>query len=35
MVNNYWPTIVKMIGDSKFLMSLKEYDKDNIPPKAH
>jgi dynein heavy chain, axonemal len=34
MVMNYWPTIIKMIGDSKFLASLKVYDKDNIPPEV-
>lgn len=27
MVQNYWPTIVKMISDTKFLDSLKKFDK--------
>ena len=27
---DYWPVAKKMIGDMKFLESLKEYDKDNI-----
>ncbi|XP_038073730.1 dynein heavy chain 3, axonemal-like isoform X4 [Patiria miniata] len=27
----YWPAAKKMIGDMKFLESLKDYDKDNIP----
>lgn len=34
MIQNYWPTIVKMISDTKFLDSLRKYDKDNIPPKV-
>ncbi|CAH1783204.1 unnamed protein product, partial [Owenia fusiformis] len=28
---DYWPNAKKMLGDLKFLESLKEYDKDNIP----
>ncbi|XP_022099330.1 dynein heavy chain 3, axonemal-like isoform X3 [Acanthaster planci] len=27
----YWPAAKKMLGDMKFLESLKDYDKDNIP----
>ncbi|XP_064633532.1 dynein axonemal heavy chain 3-like isoform X2 [Lineus longissimus] len=30
--DDYWPAAKKMLGDMKFLESLKEYDKDNIPP---
>ncbi|XP_069141245.1 dynein axonemal heavy chain 3-like isoform X4 [Argopecten irradians] len=29
---DYWPAAKKMLGDLKFLDSLKEYDKENIPP---
>ncbi|XP_063719575.1 dynein axonemal heavy chain 3-like [Symsagittifera roscoffensis] len=32
MIDDYWPTAKKMLGDLKFLDSLKEYDKDNIGP---
>ncbi|KAL7754356.1 hypothetical protein RI367_000337 [Sorochytrium milnesiophthora] len=32
MLNDYWKTSLKMIGDSRFLESLKMYDKDNIQP---
>ncbi|KAG4100119.1 dynein heavy chain and region D6 of dynein motor-domain-containing protein [Neocallimastix lanati (nom. inval.)] len=32
MVQDYWKPSVKMIGDPKFLSSLKAYDKDQIPP---
>ncbi|KAK3779689.1 hypothetical protein RRG08_013644 [Elysia crispata] len=28
---DYWPASKKMLGDMKFLESLKEYDKDHIP----
>ncbi|KAK6993742.1 dynein heavy chain 3 axonemal, partial [Biomphalaria glabrata] len=28
---DYWPAAKKMLGDLKFLESLKEYDKDHIP----
>ncbi|KAK7495478.1 hypothetical protein BaRGS_00013176, partial [Batillaria attramentaria] len=28
---DYWPAAKKMLGDLKFLDSLKEYDKDHIP----
>ncbi|XP_064605237.1 dynein axonemal heavy chain 3-like isoform X2 [Liolophura sinensis] len=28
---DYWPPAKKMLGDMKFLESLKEYDKDHIP----
>ncbi|KAH9505438.1 Dynein heavy chain 3, axonemal, partial [Bulinus truncatus] len=30
-IEDYWPAAKKMLGDLKFLESLKEYDKDNIP----
>ena len=32
MILDYWKTSLKMIGDGKFLDSLKSYDKDNIAP---
>ncbi|XP_008197222.2 dynein axonemal heavy chain 3 [Tribolium castaneum] len=31
MVEDYWGPSVKLLGDMKFLESLKTYDKDNIP----
>lgn len=31
MVEDYWPAAKKLLGDMKFLETLKEYDKDNIP----
>ncbi|KAJ3222973.1 Dynein heavy chain 7, axonemal [Clydaea vesicula] len=31
MIFDYWKTSLKMIGDPKFLDSLKTYDKDDIP----
>jgi len=31
-VDDYWEPAKKMMNDSKFLQSLVEYDKDNIPP---
>ncbi|XP_071960977.1 dynein axonemal heavy chain 3-like [Antedon mediterranea] len=31
MVDDYWPAAKRMLGDMKFLESLKDYDKDNIP----
>ena len=31
MVEDYWGSSQKMLGDMKFLESLKVYDKDNIP----
>ncbi|XP_030856161.1 dynein heavy chain 3, axonemal-like [Strongylocentrotus purpuratus] len=30
--DDYWPGAKRMLGDMKFLESLREYDKDNIPP---
>ncbi|KAG2469298.1 DYH7 protein, partial [Polypterus senegalus] len=33
-IDDYWPSAKKMLGDMKFLESLKEYDKDNIPFKV-
>merc|ERR1719453_2630992 len=32
MVEDYWPMSVKMIGESTFLKSLQDFDKDTIPP---
>lgn len=34
MVEDYWGPTVKMLGDMKFLDSLRTYDKNNIPPAA-
>jgi len=34
MAMNYWPSIVKMISDTKFLESLRIFDKDNMDPKV-
>ncbi|KAJ3127539.1 Dynein heavy chain 7, axonemal [Nowakowskiella sp. JEL0407] len=32
MVLDYWKSSLKMLGDAKFLDSLKAFDKDDIPP---
>ncbi|NXC38348.1 DYH3 protein, partial [Penelope pileata] len=32
MIEDYWGPSKKILGDLKFLESLKAYDKDNIPP---
>ncbi|NXW95358.1 DYH3 protein, partial [Alopecoenas beccarii] len=32
MIEDYWGPSRKLLGDMKFLESLKMYDKDNIPP---
>ncbi|KAG8439501.1 hypothetical protein GDO86_005633 [Hymenochirus boettgeri] len=32
--DDFWPASKKMLGDMKFLDSLKEFDKDNIPSKV-
>ena len=32
MIEDYWGPSQKMLGDMKFLESLKNYDKDNISP---
>ncbi|XP_006892767.1 PREDICTED: dynein heavy chain 3, axonemal [Elephantulus edwardii] len=32
MIEDYWGPSRKLLGDLKFLESLKTYDKDNIPP---
>ncbi len=32
MIEDYWGPSLKMIGDMKFLDSLIQYDKNNIPP---
>ena len=34
MVEDYWAAAKRALGDLKFLQSLKEYDKDNIPEKV-
>ncbi|XP_054715919.1 dynein axonemal heavy chain 7-like [Uloborus diversus] len=34
MIEDYWGPSKKLLGDMKFLDSLKNYDKDNIPVKA-
>ena len=31
-IDDYWVAAKKMLGDLKFLDSLKEFDKDHIPP---
>lgn len=31
-IDDYWKSAQKMIGEMKFLESLLNYDKDNIPP---
>ena len=31
-MNDYWGPSQKMLTDTAFLTSLREYDKDNIPP---
>uniref|UniRef100_H2YSE0 AAA+ ATPase domain-containing protein n=1 Tax=Ciona savignyi TaxID=51511 RepID=H2YSE0_CIOSA len=30
-IDDYWPAAKKMLGDMKFLDSLRDYDKENIP----
>lgn len=32
MIEDYWGPSQKILGDMRFLDSLKAYDKDNIPP---
>ncbi|XP_012147752.1 dynein heavy chain 3, axonemal isoform X3 [Megachile rotundata] len=32
MTEDYWPASIKILGDMRFLDSLKNFDKDNIPP---
>jgi dynein heavy chain len=32
LIDDYWGPSLKMLGDMKFLESLKTYDKNNIPP---
>ena len=32
MVEDFWESSKKMLADSDFLKSLREYDKDNIDP---
>lgn len=31
-IDDYWPASIKVLGDMKFLESLRTFDKDNIPP---
>lgn len=31
-IDDYWPTSKKLLGDMKFLQSLQEFDRDNVPP---
>lgn len=31
-LDDYWGPAKKLLGDLRFLQSLHEYDKDNIPP---
>lgn len=33
-INDFWGPSQKILGDNKFLQSLKDYDKDNIPEKV-
>jgi dynein heavy chain len=33
MIQDYWETSKKLLGDPKLIDTLKNYDKDNIPPK--
>ncbi|CAG9462898.1 unnamed protein product [Pedinophyceae sp. YPF-701] len=33
MVNDYWKPSLQLLNQKDFLQTLKEYDKDNIPPK--
>ena len=32
MIEDYWGPSQKLLGDMRFLESLKNYDKDNIQP---
>ena len=32
IIDDYWSSSVKLLGDMKFLDKLKAYDKDNIQP---
>ncbi|XP_017759468.1 PREDICTED: dynein heavy chain 3, axonemal [Eufriesea mexicana] len=32
VVEDYWPASIRILGDMRFLESLKNFDKDNIPP---
>ncbi|XP_073413059.1 dynein axonemal heavy chain 3-like [Dendrobates tinctorius] len=34
IIDDFWPSSKKMLGDMKFLDSLKEFEKDNIPSKV-
>ena len=31
-INSYWESSKKILGEMRFLQSLLEYDKENIPP---
>ena len=32
VIEDYWPASIRVLGDMKFLDSLRNFDKDNIPP---
>lgn len=32
VIEDYWSVSLKLLGDSKFLENLKNYDRDNIDP---
>ncbi len=34
MVDDYWPSAQKVLTDPNFIRTLKDYDKDNVPPKV-
>ena len=34
-IEDYWGPSKRLLGDMKFLDSLKEYDRDNIPVSRH
>ncbi|KAG2436335.1 hypothetical protein HXX76_006644 [Chlamydomonas incerta] len=33
MIDDYWGSAQKLLADPKFVQTLKEYDKDSVPPK--
>lgn len=33
MIEDYWGSAQKLLADPKFVQTLKEYDKDSVPPK--
>lgn len=34
MIDDYWASAQKVLTDPNFIKSLKDYDKDNVPPKV-